>query len=205
MTKEFLEPHFIRDNAIILADKIYKDGILPTIIYVSLRGGATFGNVISEYFKLRSQIPHVPLYAAVVAHSYNTYSSSEILNIDGWTYHPKFIRPSDIVLLVDDIFDSGKTINVLAKKIMSKGIKKEHLKVVVHDYKIRTFKNEHHTIFPDYYSRKIIIDSPEKDTWIHYLSHELDGLHTKEIDTHYSPRVASIVKELCTFQQNKKK
>lgn len=51
MHKEFVTCDTVRNNAIKLAYKIYRDGFIPDIIYVSLRGGAYMGNVISEYFK----------------------------------------------------------------------------------------------------------------------------------------------------------
>ncbi len=51
MHKEFVPYDMIRNNAIKLAYRIYKDGFIPDVIYVSLRGGAYMGNVISEYFK----------------------------------------------------------------------------------------------------------------------------------------------------------
>ena len=39
------------------------------------------------------------------------------------------------VLLIDDIFDTGRTINHLVDIIMNRGIDRENIKVVVHDYK----------------------------------------------------------------------
>ena len=202
MKKEFLSPLQIRDNAIILADRIYNDGFVPSIIYVSLRGGATFGNVISEYFKLISPIAHAPLYACVVAHSYNIFSSTEV-NIDGWTYDPQFIRPNDTVMLIDDIFDSGKTINVITQQILEKGIQRSQLKIVVHDYKIRSFAKEVYDFVPDYYSRKITIDSPDQDNWIHYLSHELSGLTEEEIKQHYPQAIQQKILELVQTEKTK--
>ncbi|MDR2795100.1 MAG: phosphoribosyltransferase, partial [Spirochaetaceae bacterium] len=51
MIKEFTMYDTVRNNAIKLAARIYGDGFVPDVIYVSLRGGAYLGNVISEYFK----------------------------------------------------------------------------------------------------------------------------------------------------------
>ncbi len=192
MNKEFLSPQTIRNNALLLAEKIHADAFIPTIMYVSLRGGATFGNAISEYFKLASHATHKPLYAAVVARSYDTFNSDKV-HIDGWTFKPQSIQSSDFIMLIDDIFDSGKTLNALVQEIIAHGVSKERIKIAVHDYKIRTFENIQHTFIPDYYSRKIIIEKPEDDTWIHYLSHELDGLTESEIHTHYPKEVQSTI------------
>lgn len=192
--KEFLSPLTIRDNALSLARRIHADGFTPTIIYVGLRGGATFGNVISEYFKLAAA-GHVPLYAAVVAHSYGVFESQEV-HIDGWTYSPSLIRPTDSVMLIDDIFDSGKTINVVAKEILKTDLPRERLKIVVHDYKIRKYNNVQHEFLPDYYSRKLVLQSPEEDNWIHYLSHELAGLTEAEVRANYPPESQEVILKL---------
>lgn len=48
MAKQFIESNAVRNNALRLAHKIHHDGFIPDVIYVSLRGGAYIGNVVSE-------------------------------------------------------------------------------------------------------------------------------------------------------------
>ena len=48
MRKEFLSYQTVRNNAIKLAHRIHGEGFFPDVIYVSLRGGAYMGNVMSE-------------------------------------------------------------------------------------------------------------------------------------------------------------
>lgn len=194
--KEFLPAESIRDNALLLARRMHEDGFIPDVIYVGLRGGTTFGNAISEYFKLVAHNDTPPLYAAVVAHSYEGLSSTQQVYIDGWTYEPKFLRRYDRVLLVDDIFDLGLTINVITEKLIEKGVSRDRLMIAVHDYKIREFVDYKRNYIPDYYSRKHIIKTPEEDNWIHYLSHELAGLTEEEITEYYPSHVQEIIKDL---------
>jgi uncharacterized protein len=197
--KEFLSAELIRDNALKLAKQIHEDGFVPDVIYVSLRGGAYLGNVISEYFKLVRKSERPVFYAAVVARSYTDIHTAERVMVDGWTYSPEFLRSGDKVLLIDDIFDSGHTINHLVEIILQKGIPREDIKVAVHDYKIRTFATERLPIHPDYWCRRHVIDSPDQDNWIHYLSHELVGLEADEIAEHYGdPEVAALVAAVIT-------
>ena len=40
--------------------------------------------------------------------------------VDGWTYSPEHLRHGDKILLVDDIFDTGKTINHLVELIQQR-------------------------------------------------------------------------------------
>ena len=134
MIKEFLPYEKVRNNALKLAHKIYKeDNFVPDVLYCSLRGGAYMANVISEYFKIVRKDAHPVLYAALVARSYSGVKSHSKVMIDGWTYPPERLRPGDKVMLVDDIFDSGDTINALAEIILERGIPREDLKIVVHD------------------------------------------------------------------------
>ena len=186
--KEFLPYETVRNDALKIAHKIYKDGFIPDVIYCSLRGGAYMANVISEYFKVLSKVEkfHPVLYAGVVARSYSDIAQHTKVYIDGWTYPPENLRPGDKILIVDDIFDSGRTINSLVETLMNtRGMPREDIKVVVHDYKYFSYYKEQLPIQPDYYSRKIVISKPEENVWIHYMSHELIGLTEEELEKHY--------------------
>ncbi|MCL2066803.1 MAG: phosphoribosyltransferase [Treponema sp.] len=185
MKKEFLQFDIVRDNAIKLAHKIYNDGFIPDVIYVFLRGGAYLGNIISEYFKIVRRGTHPVYYAAVVARSYTDVAQSDKIKIDGWTYSPEHLRVGDKVLLVDDIFDTGKTINHLAQVILDIGIPRKDLKIAVHDYKYFIDKKEQLPIHPDYWCRKHDVSVNDESYWIHYMSHELVGLSQAELEKNY--------------------
>ncbi|HUX12119.1 MAG TPA: phosphoribosyltransferase family protein [Spirochaetia bacterium] len=197
MGKEFLRYDTVRNDSIKLAHRIHMDGFVPDVIYVSLRGGAYMGNVISEYFKIVRRNQRPVFYAAVVARSYTDIHKQDRIMVDGWTYSPEYLRSGDKILMVDDIFDSGRTINHLVEVIMEKGIPRDDIRVAVHDFKVRTFASEILPIQPDYYCRKVLVDDPAKDIWIHYMSHELVGLDPQEIAEHYSqdPEVQQILSE----------
>ena len=185
MLKEFLPYDKVRNNALKLAHKIYNERFIPDVIYVSLRGGAYMANVISEYFKIARKGERPVLYSAVVARSYSDIRQHDRVMVDGWTYSPEHLRHGDKILLVDDIFDSGKTINYLVEVLLEKGIPRSDIKVAVHDYKYFTYQEEQLPIQPDYFCRKFTITKPEEDRWIHYMSHELIGLSQQELEEHY--------------------
>ncbi|MCL2270738.1 MAG: phosphoribosyltransferase [Treponema sp.] len=185
MKKEFLQFDTVRNNAIKLAFRIYSDGFFPDVIYVSLRGGVYMGNVISEYFKIVHTGERPVYYAAVVARSYTDVAKASRVRVDGWTYPPEHLRIGDKVLLVDDIFDTGRTINYLAKIILEKGIPRRDLKIAVHDYKFFIDKPDQLPIQPDYWCRKHEMSVADEVSWIHYMSHELVGLSQDEITENY--------------------
>ena len=185
MRKEFLAYNTVRNNALKMAHKIHQDGFIPDVIYVSLRGGVYLGNVISEYFKIIQRGTRPVYYAAVVARSYTgVRESNSRVKVEGWTYSPDHLRTGDKVLLVDDIFDSGRTINQLAEIILDKGIPRPDLKIAVHDYKFFP-TSEQAAVQPDYWCRKHDHTNNSEDLWIHYSSHELIGLSEEELEEHY--------------------
>lgn len=192
MSKEFIPHDVIRDSALKLAYKMYKeDHFVPDVIYVSLRGGVYLGNVFSEFFKLvcEKENRRPVLYAAVVARSRDAQIPGEETQVivDGWTYSPDFLRNGDKVLIVDDIYDTGNTVNKLAKIVLNKGIPRSDLKIAVYDYKVPLYKKEKPLpIQPDYYCRKHVLNSPDDEVWIHYLCHEYVGLTNDEIDEVYT-------------------
>jgi len=198
MIKEFLQFDIVRDNALKLAYRIYNEGFTPDVIYVSLRGGAYLGNVISEYFKIIRKNGHPVYYAAVVARSYTGVAKSGEIKVEGWTYSPDHLRVGDKVLLIDDIFDTGKTINHLAQIIIDKGIPRKDLKIAVHDYKYFVDKQEQLPYQPDYWCRKHDMSIHDEDSWIHYMSHELLGLTKSELEENYYTRDPSL-REIMNF------
>jgi hypoxanthine phosphoribosyltransferase len=185
MRKEFLPYQVVRNNAIRLAHRAWQEGFVPDVIYVSLRGGAYMGNVISEFFKIVRRADRPSYYAAVVARSYHDVGEQDRVKVDGWTYDPAYLRTGDKVMLVDDIFDSGRTINHLVEIIMDKGIPRGDVKVAVHDYKVRRYLDRQLPVQPDLWCRRHELAGPEDDFWIHYLSHELVGLTDEEKREYY--------------------
>ena len=197
--KEFVPYNVVRNNALKMAYRIHQEGFVPDVIYVSLRGGAYIGNVISEYFKIVRKNTRPVFYAAVVARSYTNINESDKVRIDGWTYSPKYLRSGDKVLLVDDIYDTGRTVNHLTEVIMEQGIPRKDVKIAVHDYKICHYRNYTCPIQPDYWCRRHVIEKAEDEIWIHYMSHELVGLSDEELEAYYfkdDPELREVFKVL---------
>lgn len=94
-------------------------------------------------------------------------------------------------MLVDDIFDTGNTINALVNILLDYGVARENIKVVVHDYKEFIYKPRL-PVVPDYWARKITISNPEEDCWIHYMSHEMVGLKKGEFVENYCKQDAEL-------------
>ena len=85
----------------------------------------------------------------------------------------------------------------------SRGIPREDIKVVVHDYKYFTYYKEQLPIQPDYYCRKFEITKPEENRWIHYMSHELVGLSKEELENYYFKNDPELIEVLDPYLGNK--
>jgi hypoxanthine phosphoribosyltransferase len=199
MRKEFLSFETVRDNGIKLAYRVYREFGIPDVIYVSLRGGAPLGNIMSEYFKIISRTKKV-FFAAVVARAYQDVIRCDEVTVDGWTYGPERLKPGDKILLIDDIFDTGRTINHLVKLIMEYNIPRRDIAVVVHDYKIRLYETQL-PIQPDFFCRQHVIEKKEDDLWIHYLCHELKSLTDEELAQHFDLSDAALREALAFLKK----
>jgi hypoxanthine phosphoribosyltransferase len=177
--KEFLSPQTVRDNGILLASRIRETGFVPDVVYLALRGGAHLGCVIVECARLWGDSPRI---AAFVARSYHGQERGE-LHVDGWTLPPEKLQeelPQNAkIMVVDDIFDSGRSMNFVCRILLAHGVLRENLKVVVHDFR-ETEENLGLDIQPDFFVRKF-----SDDRWIHYLEHELEGLTEAELREYY--------------------
>jgi len=135
----------------------------------------------------------------VVAHSYTDIQQQSAVRVDGWTYAPEYLRSGDKVLFVDDIFDTGRTINALVNIILERGLPRKDIKVAVHDFKL--FEDAPGlAIVPDFYCRKHVLANRASDLWIHYLSHELIGLSPEERDLYYIKNDPEMADVMSVFQ-----
>jgi len=208
MNKEILTYNDYRLSGIRLAAGIHqhqqKDANttdwFPNIIMGVLRGGVELANIISEYYKYK--FPNETIYlGAVAASSYKGVGNHSRVDIHGWTIWPEWIHKGDKVMLVDDIWDSGNTLDVLLHELLLRGLSREDIKVVVYATKHTptnfdnkfypcydppqstklpedqiefTTTNKGNLSIPDYWYRRI-----DKDAWINF-PHELVGTTDEE-------------------------
>lgn len=184
--KEFVSYNEIRNNGLVLARTMYDEGYIPDVIYASMRGGVYLANVISEFFKLAYRNKKNILYSTVLVHSYSGINENSDVVLDAWSVNPKELKKDSSILIVDDIFDSGATINFLGNDLLNLGVSRSNIKVAVHDYKFFAYRETVHKIIPDYWCRKHVINSEDDNIWIHYLSHELIGLSSDEVEKYYT-------------------
>ncbi len=181
--KFYLSAQQLLEDSFKLGAKIIKDGFRPTIIIAIWRGGTPMGIAIQElleYFGI--QTDHI----AIRTSSYSGIDGrSHEIRIHGMNYLINNCNQEDSLLIVDDVFDTGLTIQAVIAHLHDKArLNTPHdIRVAVPYYKpARKQANK----APDYYLH-------ETEQWLKY-PHSLEGLSVDEVATH-RPELYAIIKE----------
>lgn len=148
-----------------LARKILDSGWKPDVLLALWRGGAEVGVAVHEYLKFHGVSPrHMP----VKCYSYTGIgTSSTEVKFEHADAVLDSLRPGDKVLVVDDVFDSGRTAAAAHERMRQHGCEMRMACVYWKPEKNVT------PYLPDYYVRTI-------DRWI-VFPHEIEGLTKEEI------------------------
>lgn len=171
--KLFLDANRLLNDSFRLADLVYRSGYEPTFIMALWRGGAPIGLAVQEYFAYREiDTDHI----LVRTSSYHGIDNqSRQVQIYGLNYLVKNLQAEDRVLIVDDVYDTGRTI-VSIVKAMREQLKlnmPEQVRVAVPYYKPKRNETDQE---PDYFLYG-------SDDWLVY-PHSVEGLTPEEILQH---------------------
>lgn len=182
MEKKFLSANDLLDDAFRLADRIAKSGFEPTFIVGIWRGGSPIAIAVQEYFEICNVVTD---HSAVRTTSYtgiNTRGSE--IGVYGMQYIVERIGPDDRLLIVDDVFDTGRSIEALLRELHSlcgQGTPRV-IKTATVYYKPG---NRQTDILPDFHLH-------ETEDWL-VFPHELKGLSAGEIAEGKSQVIANIL------------
>ena len=167
---------YLRDSWRLAAD-VRKSGWKPDILIALWRGGAAVGVALHEYFKVSGwSVQHIPLKCASYTGIGENPGGVEFTHGD---LVFGLLRPGDRVLVVDDVFDTGKTARAVKERIDAKGAE---MRLACVYWKPE--KNKTH-IKPDYIAKDIGND------WI-VFPHEIEGLSPAEVRVK-DPALAAIM------------
>lgn len=170
MEKTFITAQQLLEDSFRLASQVYEDGFRPTFIIGIWRGGAPIGIAVQEYFDFKKvETDHI---AVRTSSYYGIDQQSKTIKVHGLHYLIENANAGDTLLIVDDVFDSGRSVDALIKQI-----KKLSRANMPHDVRIATPyfkpKNNKTDLTPDYYVHTT-------DEWL-VFPHEIDGLTPDEI------------------------
>lgn len=150
-----------------LAAEVKRSGWKPDILIALWRGGAPVGVALHEFFKVSGwSVQHVPLKCA----SYSGIGANDGKVV--FTHEEvvfQMLRKGDKVLVVDDVFDTGKTAAAVKAKLDEKGVEMKLACVYWKPQKNTT------DMKPDYFVKDVGLD------WL-VFPHEIEGLTKEELE-----------------------
>ncbi|XPF94799.1 phosphoribosyltransferase [Colwellia sp. RE-S-Sl-9] len=170
MEKKFITAQELLEDSFRLAAKVYEDGFRPQFIVGIWRGGAPIGIAVQEYFDFKKvETDHI---AVRTSSYYGINKQSKEIKVHGLHYIIENANADDGLLIVDDVFDSGRSIDALIKQLkkLSRNNMPTDVRVACPWFKP---KNNKVDIVPDYYVH-------ESDEWL-VFPHELSGLTEEEL------------------------
>lgn len=166
-----VKKHYLSANTFLhdswrLAAQIFKSGWMPDYLIGLWRGGATVAIAVHEIFKAEGwDVQHFPLKCS--SYSGIGENGGEVIFSFGEEIFESF-SPNNRVLVIDDVFDTGKTAIAVRDKFRKIGAEMRFACVYW-----KSVKN-HTDMKPDYYVKDV------GDEWI-VFPHEIDGLTKEEI------------------------
>ncbi len=169
-TKRYLSAQELLNDAFDLGLRIFKSGFRPSFIIGVWRGGTPVGIAVQEILDhLGVRTDHI----AIRTSSYTGINKRDrVVRVHGLEYVIGNANWEDGLLIVDDVFDSGcsvQTIIQVLNKEMRRNMPRD-VRVATPWYKPKSNRTD---IVPDYYIH-------ETAQWL-VFPHELEGLTRKEI------------------------
>jgi hypoxanthine phosphoribosyltransferase len=169
MDKHYIGATELLEDSFKLAWEVYESGYRPNYIVGVWRGGAPIGIAVQELFDvLGVESDHI----AIRTSYYSSMGQrNDKVQVYGLSYLIKKLESEDSLLIVDDVFDTGNSINQIITDIQAACKKNTpEIRIATPYFKSAQNKTERN---PDYYLH-------ETDKWL-VFPHELEGLSAEEI------------------------
>lgn len=170
MDKIYISAQELLESSFKLAHKIFEDGFRPQFIVGIWRGGTPIGIAVQEYFEYREvSTDHISVRTSSY---YGIGKQSRDIKVHGLHYLLENANADDGLLIVDDVFDSGRSVDALIREIRNHARLNtpKDIRVACSWYKPSMRAVD---IVPDYFIH-------ESNEWL-VFPHELFGLSKKEI------------------------
>jgi hypoxanthine phosphoribosyltransferase len=171
--KLYISPQSLLDDSFRLGSMVFDSGFRPSFILALWRGAAPIGIAVQEFLAYRGVASdHIAIRTA----SYTGIDNqSREIAIYGMNYLIKNVTHEDHLLIVDDVYDTGRTIEALIRHLRAKARRNtpDDIRVAVPWYKPDRNLTDR---VPDYFLH-------ETAQWIKF-PHSLEGLSEDEIRTH---------------------
>ena len=168
--KVYITAQQLLEDSFRLAHQIYEDGFYPQFIIGIWRGGTPVGIAVQEYFEFKEiATDHISVRTSSY---YGINRQAKKIRVHGLHYLIENANADDRLLIVDDVFDSGRSVDALIKSIRKQSRLNAPAEIRVACPWYKPSKNSV-KFEPDYYLH-------ESAEWL-VFPHELAGLDVAEI------------------------
>lgn len=190
MSKQYLSAQGLLEDSYRLAAQVLNSDFRPTFMIAVWRGGAPIGIAVQEFLDFHGvHTDHIAIRTA----SYSGIDNqAKEVKVFGLNYLVKNVQHHDRLLIVDDVFDTGRSVEAIIQELERKARLNtpEDIRIAVPYYKPSRRQVDFE---PDYFLY-------ETDAWLKY-PHSLEGLSAEEIREN-RPAIYDILKEHLPTQSN---
>lgn len=169
--KLYLSAQGLLDDSFRLAAQVLESDFRPTFMIAVWRGGAPIGIAVQEFLAAHGvETDNIAIRTSSYAAGIDKQSRE--VRVHGLNYLMKKVRHEDRLLIVDDVYDTGRSIEAIINELQRRtrlNMPRE-IRVAVPYYK--PSRNQTNRV-PDYYIH-------ETEAWLKY-PHSLEGLSVDEV------------------------
>ncbi|GAD01231.1 phosphoribosyltransferase [Agarivorans albus] len=181
--KLYITGQELLEDSFRLGEKVLASGFKPSFIIAVWRGGAPIGIAVQEFLAYHCIASdniaiRTSSYAAAID------NQAKQVKVFGLNYLVKHVQQHDRLLIVDDVFDTGRSVEAIINELsrLARLNTPSDIRVAVPYFKPERNKTDR---VPDYYLH-------ETKQWLKY-PHSLEGLSPKEI-AERRPELYQIIK-----------
>ena len=186
MDKLFIQADELVSDSFKRAWKVYESGYRPNYIIGVWRGGAPIGIAVQEFLDVLG-VPSDHI-AIRTSHYKGMGDRDSKVEVYGLNYIIKQVESEDSLLIVDDVHDTGISIQKIILDLQT-ACKKNTPEIKVATTYFKPSKNQTNRQ-PDFYLH-------ETEKWL-VFPHELEGLSIEEI-IEFKPELSDLVKKIKPF------
>jgi len=188
MDKLFISESDLIEDSFRLGAKIYESGFRPDFIVGIWRGGSTVGIYVQECLQyLGVKTDHISIRTSYQGlPSYQSMIEDQSIEVHGLTYLLENLNHDDKLLIVDDVYSSGKSIEAVIEKLSKRAKRNlpKDIRIAVPWYKPARNRSIRQ---PDYFVNT-------SDQWL-VQPYEMVGLSEQEIFDN-KPHLKSIMQSV---------
>ncbi|WP_370979673.1 phosphoribosyltransferase [Agaribacterium sp. ZY112] len=190
MQKYFIDANELLSDSFTLAKDIVKSNFRPDFVIGVWRGGTPTGIAIQEYLSLAGiKCDHAAIRAASY---YGINQQNKEVKVFGLDYVVQQLTTQDKLLIVDDVFDTGRSIEAIIQALHHACGKQVPLTIKVACPWFKPKRNITKRV-PDFFLH-------ETNDWL-VFPHELEGLSLDEIRTGKGEHIAALCRDMPPFNE----